>query len=329
MSSIKLKEIWQREEGAVIVVAAIVFIIVIIMCGIVIDVGSVQIEKSSLQNAADAAAFAASTILPAEAGNPAELEQVHDIALDYAAKNGFDASCVTAVEPENIFNGKYYGVRVRLKSEVPYNFGPIVGLNGTTATKSAKVLLEPVTSSTAVVPLGIEASRLSEVLAATEGIDLIIKYDGGDGTEGFYGALDLDGVQGGGAKDFESWLAFGYDGVLQMGDILPTESGNMSGPTTDAFTTRYNQCTHFPSQGGCNEDHFDLSCPRVVTLIVYTLVDSKTVQVVGFVPFILKGLNGNGEILASKITVKTNEGETDGALGGIGDYGIYRVRLVE
>ena len=310
-------------------IAAIAFILVAIVCGIVIDVGSVYIEKSSSQNAADAAVYAASTVLPAQVGNSAEIQQVYDIALDYAAKNGFDASCVEAVELEDIFNGKYYGVRVRLKSDVPYYFGPIVGLDGTTVMKSAKVSLEPVTASSAVVPLGIDASKLSDVLATTPGTDLVIKYDGGGGTEGFYGALDLDGVQGGGARDFESWLAFGYDGVLRMGDVLPTESGNMAGATTDAFWARYNQCTHFASQGGCNEINFDINCPRVVTIIVYTLVDSNTVQVDGFVPFILKGLNGNGEIVASKITIRTNEGDTDGVLGGIGDYGIYRTRLVE
>lgn len=329
MTAIKLKHFFYREDGSVIVIAAIAFILVTIVCGIVIDVGSVFIKESSSQNAADAAAYAASTILPVQAGNSAEIQQVKDIALNYAVKNGFDASCVEAVELDDVFNGKYYGVRVRLTSEVLYNFGPIVGLDGTTVTKKSKVLLEPVTSSSAVVPLGIEAANLSEVLATTGGTDLVIKYDGGGGTEGFYGALDLDGVQGGGAKDFESWLAFGYDGVLRMGDILPTESGNMAGPTTDAFWMRYNQCTHFASQGGCNEINFDLGCPRVVTIIVYTLIDNNTVKVEGFVPFILKGLNGNGEIVASKITARTNEGETDGVLGGTGDYGIYRARLVE
>ncbi len=325
----KLKELWHREDGSVIIVAAVAFILITIVCGIVIDVGAVYMKSSSSQNAADAAAFAASTILPAEVGNAAQIQQVKDVASAYAAKNGFDAGSIQGVELDDIFNGKYYGVRVRLTNEVPYSFGPIVGLNGTTVTKSAKVSLEPVTSSESVVPLGIESSKLSEALSATEGTDLIIKYDGGGGSEGFYGALDLDGVQGGGAKDFESWLAFGYDGILRMGDNLPTESGNMAGPTTDAFWTRYNQCTHYAGQGGCNEINFVVGCPRIVTIIVYTFIDGNTVRVEGFVPFVLKGLNGNGEIVASKITVRTSEGETDGVLGGIGDYGIYRLKLVE
>ena len=326
---IPIKKLWKREDGAIAVVAAIVFALIVALAGLVVDLGSAYIQSSKSQNAADAAAYAVSSILPIDVNDETKIQQAADIAKDYAEKNGENANGIESVNLEDVVQGKYYSARVKLKSEISYNFGPIIGINGTTVTKSAKVKLEPVTSTTGAVPLGIQVSRYSDMLSMTQGQNLVIKYGGGGGTGGFFGALDLDGVRGGGAKDFESWLNFGYDGVLHVGDVLPVESGNMAGPTTTAFSTRYNQCTHYQSQGGCTVDHYNPDCPRVVLIIVYTLVNSKSVKVEGFAPFILEGMNGNGEIVASKINLQTQDGDTSGVVGGAGDYGIYRARLVE
>ncbi len=327
MVPIKLIKIWKREDGAITVVAAIVFVAVLAFSGLVVDLGSAYMQESATQNAADAAAFAVSSILPIAVDDADKIQQATQIAAEYAQKNGIGN--VESVTLEDSVGGKYYSVRVSLTDEVSYYFGPIVGIDGTTVTKAAKVKLETVSSTTGAVPLGIETSRLDEALLETGGQDLVIKYGGGGGTEGFFGALDLDGVKGGGAQDFESWLCFGYDGVLRVGDILPVEPGNMSGPTTDAFVTRYTQCTHFPSQGGCTVEHFDPNCPRVVLIIVYTTAGNKQIQVEGFAPFVLEGLNGNGEIVASKVDLHVQSGEIGGVPGGAGDYGIYRARLVE
>jgi hypothetical protein len=299
------------------------------IAGLVIDLGSAYVQGSDNQNAADAAALAAGALLPASVGDEAQIQEIRDAVADYSARNGIPADCVEAVEMEDVAAGKYYGVRVLLRTEVTYGFGRIVGIEGTTVTKTAKVRVQPAADSTDVVPLGVEEGRLLEAIAAGDCQHVVIKFGGGGGEQGFFGALDLDGVQGGGAKDFASWLAFGYDGVLSVGDELPVEPGNMSGPTTAAFTTRFSQCAHYAGEGGCNTAHFDPDCPRVVTLIVYTMLDKHTVRVKGFVPFILEGTDGNGEIVASKISVKTQEGESGGVIGGEGDYGVYRIRLVE
>lgn len=325
----KLRKIWRQETGSTAVMAAVVFAIVLAMSGMVVDLGRAYIEQSSLQNAMDSAAYAASTVLPVSVNDTAAIQSVIDKANEYVQKNGYDTGIVTSVDLEDIYAGKYYGVRVNATTEIQYYFGPIVGINGTALYKRAKTKLEPITSSTNVVPLGIEISRLAQIKSENNGLHLVVKYGGGGGDTGFFGALDLDGVRGGGAKDFESWLAFGYGATLYMDDVLPTESGNMAGPTADAFTTRYSQCTHFSGQGGCTLDHFEPDCSRVVTMLVYSMVGSKSVKVEGFVPFILEGINGNGEIIASMISLQTPEGETDGTLGGTGDYGIYKSKLVE
>lgn len=325
----KLKKFWHCENGSITVIAAIAFTLIVAICGLVIDVGSAYIQESTTQNTADAAAYAAGTMLPAAFDDDIKIQQVKTTAINYVVKNGFEVQCVESVELEDVYDGKYYGVRVKLKKEVSYDFGAIFGVSNTTVKKSAKVCLEPVTSSTAVAPLGIESGRLTQVLAENQGQHLVIKYGAGDGTQGSFGALDLDGMQGGGAQDFENWLAFGYSGVLHTGDILPVESGNMATPTYQAFMTRFNQCTHYIGSGGCNTEHFEADCPRVITLIVYDIVDSKNIKVIGFTSFVLEGMNENGEIIASKVSFQAYEGDTGGSIGGVNDYGVYRARLVE
>jgi len=323
------KNILHRENGAAAVVAAIAFTAMLAVCGLVIDLGSAYIQESTTQNTADAAAYAGATILPAAVDDDEQIQLVKDTVKEYVIKNGFNEGCIETVELEDIYDGNYYGVRVKLKKEVSYGFGSIIGVDATTVKKTAKVKLDPVTSSTSVAPLGIEVSRLSQAMEENQCQHIVIKYGSGDSTEGFFGALDLDGMQGGGAQDFASWLAFGYNGVLNVGDILPIEPGNMATPTYDAFTTRFNQCTHYIGSGGCTAEHFEADCPRVVTLIVYNFIDSKNIEVVGFISFVLEGINEDGEIIASRVTLQTDEGDTDGNLGGINDYGIYRARLVE
>ncbi len=324
-----LKKVLKEENGSVVVLAAVALIIVLSVSGLVIDLGQAYVEAGNVQTAADSAALAAGMQLPVSLSDSSAIQQVQLTALEYVQKNGFDPSIVLSVELTDVYSDKYYGVKVNLSSNVPYYFGPIIGIDDTTVYKSAKTLLTPVTSTDAAVPLGIETGRLSTVLTECQGQHVIIKYGGGDGSGSFFGALDLDGVKGGGAKDFESWLAFGYGGELISGTVLPIEPGNMAGPTTSAFLTRYNQCTHFPGQGGCTIDHFENDCPRVITIIAYTMVNSSSVKVEGFIPFVLESANGYGEIVASKVTLLTNDGQAAGSLGGTGDYGIYKVRLVE
>lgn len=318
-----------EEKGSAAVIGAVALTVMLCVSATVIDLGQAYVKSGDLQTAADSAALAAGMLLPVSTDDVQAVQRVRETALEYVQKNGFETDDVLSVDLTDVYSGRYCGVKVSLSGEIPYYFAPIVGIYSSTVSKSAKSLLKPVTSSDAAVPLGIEIGRLATVIAECQGQHLIVKYGGGGGSGGFFGALDLDGVKGGGAKDFETWLAFGYGDVLLAGAILPVEPGNMAGPTTSAFTIQYNQCTHFPEQGGCTAEHFNSECPRVVTLIVYTMIDSKNVRVDGFVPFVLESVNGNGEIVASMVTMHTQEGNTDGSLGGVGDYGIYKVRLAE
>ena len=231
-----LKGLWRREDGAVGVLAAVAFTMVVVLCGLVVDMGLAYIQSGKTQNAADASAQAAGTLLPVAVSDTAGQQRIRTFVEEYAVKNGMKEDSVQAVEFQNIVDGSYTGVRVSLSRDVAYHFGPIVGIQGTTVTKSAKVLLEPATSSTAVVPLGIDATSFAQMKQTGKTQNIVVKFGGGDGTEGFSRRAGSGWRQGRAApEDFYTWLAFGYGGTLHVGDVLPVEPGNMAGPTNHVF----------------------------------------------------------------------------------------------
>ncbi|MEA4890540.1 MAG: pilus assembly protein TadG-related protein [Clostridiaceae bacterium] len=324
----KVRTLWQHEDGSAAVITAIAFTAILALCGLVIDLGAAYYQGSRVQNAADAAAYAASTLLPIDVSDAEALQTVRNTVAEYAQKNGMTAGSVDTVTLEDVVAGHYTSVYVQLHHSVEYYFGKIMGLDSKVVAKSAKVRLEVITSLSKMVPLGIEDSQFKQAMLTNNSQHVIVKYGGGDGTTGFFGALDLDGVKGGGAQDFASWLAFGYNGVLNVNVNLPVETGNMAGPTSCAFLQRYSSCTHYPSQGGCNALYYEQNCSRVVYLIIFTMVDAHTIKIQGFAPFVLEGTNGNGEIVASHVTVHLQQGESQAVTEQNITYGVFRSRLV-
>jgi len=323
-----LNKIIKSETGSIAVLAAVSFVVVAAVCGLVVDLGAVYMRGSQLQNAADASVYAAVYDLPIATSDSDAITLVKSKASTYVQRNGIDAECIESVTLGDVINGQYTTIRTQLSDNVMYGFGPIVGLQGAVVTKAAKIGVRAATSAGKMLPLGTTKDQFEAALIANSAQNIIVKYGEGDGETGFFGALDLDGVQGGGAKDFATWLAFGYDGTLNIGDGLPVETGNMTGPTTSAFETRYNQCTHFSSYGGCNAEHFVESCDRVVVLLIYSMDGVHDIIIEGFVPFVLVGNNG-GEITASHINITVNSGNSEALDADNMKYGMFVGRLTE
>lgn len=114
-----------------------------------------------------------------------------------------------------------------------------------------------------------------------------LKFGGGEGSMGNYGCLALGGT---GAALYEENLTYGYDGTLNIGDIVTTEPGNMSGPTNDGINARI--------QGHEDETYSDYptSSPRVVTIpIVESIPKGRDkVTILGFARFFLEEVGGQG-----------------------------------
>jgi len=329
VEDLKIKRIGNDERGQTVIVASIALVVILAIAGLVIDLGRAHIQASRLQNAADSAAYAAGVLLPIEVTDEAGIATAKAKAISYIVKNGYDLEDVDDVVLGDVVSGRYTSLRVIVDNYVDYSFAKVIGLEGKEVSKAAKIRIETITSCSDMVPLGTSSSEYLAAVAANEAQNIVIKYDGGDGTIGFFGAIDLDGVKGGGAADFESWLTYGYNGYIDVGDILPVESGNMAGATVDGFTARYDACTHFPDDGGCTAEHYVLDCPRVVILILYEMEGTKAVKVTGFVPFILEGLNGSGEIVASHIDVNADDFDSAEVDDDTIEFGFFTTAMVE
>lgn len=314
----------KKEDGAVAVIAAISFTAMLIMAGVVIDLGRVYAAASALQSAADAAAYAAVARMPVPVADAAAVE---NIAKSYAIKNGVTESQVASISLSQVVAGRYTAVSVELVKPVEYLFGSLLGVSGRELMKTAVARVEAIEKTSEMVPLGISKARFLEVKGAQ---DVVIKYGAGDGVQGSYGALDLDGVKGGGANDYATWLREGYTGQISTNDLLITESGNISGPTDKALSDRYNACTHFPGEGGCTAAQFVSDCPRVTMLIVYEEQSDSSLLVVGFVPFILTSpsLYDGDEIRGSLIEMQVRSGLTTPLDETNIQYGLFQGRLI-
>ena len=182
-----------------------------------------------------------------------------------------------------------------------------MGINEIDFTRSAEACTLPCSSTSDTVPLGVKKTVLENLIASGNTKHVILKYGSktNDLGQGAFGAIDLDGVKGGGANEYSQWLENGYLGEINIGDVLPIEPGNMAGPTYYAISKRYNSCTHFKSQGGCTAEHYISGCPRVMKVnVVEYLNNNKYVKITGFAAFVLEDYNtyqSNGCVVGSYV----------------------------
>lgn len=316
------------ESGVITVIVALSMSVIMIFSAFVTDFGLAYLKASDIQNAADAASLAAGQMLPVDSDDDVAIAAVKSTAITYAQKNGVENLLEEDVTLADPVGDKYTSIRVNVPCTVESFFAKTVGINSFSFTKSATVRAAPCTQASGVAPLGVDYIQLTEAIANNNTQHIYLKYGGGDGTEGSYGAIDLDGVVGGGANDFTTWLEFGYAGTIEVGeDLFPVEKGNMADPTTSAVSARYYGCTHFQDQGGCTAEHYDLDCPRILKILVIEKIGSSYVKVKGFAAFVLEGVGENGEVLGSYIKYIENGNATNDDVWDTADFGMYSLSL--
>lgn len=283
----------------------------------VTDVGLLYSCRARLVNAADAAALAGVQELP---DNP---DLAEEVAVDYAAKNGVSEDGVqVSVADDNC------SLTVNLRKRVRFLFARVLGFAGRDVVASATASIAPLSGAVGVMPFSIEEQEL------VFGQEYVLKEGAGNGAaqlgedgrmNGWYSALDLDNRSGGGAADYEERIKKGYQAMRRVGDIIFTESGNMSGPTARGVEHRINQC-----KDGCTFENFTRDCPRLVIVPVVRIVDTcgghpKYVEIRGFAAFFLEGVEGQGN--ESNVIGRFVRTTTTGELQSGGDYGLYAVKL--
>lgn len=327
----RLRALMRRESGDILIVAAVLMTVMLGMGALAVDMGRVYVQGAKAQTAADAAVMAAGRMLPVSVSDDEKTAEILAAAAEYLQKNGYDNAEDFEIYLDTQDGVKYDTLGVRLRDSVHADFAKIFGTSLLSFDKTAEVKTMVCVRLADVVPLSVQAQKLSDCLAAGIRNDITLKYGTTDDTlpSGSFGAIDLDGVNGGGANDYSNWLANGYSGELNIGDTLPVESGNMVGPTDRALRTRYGQCTHFQSDGGCNSEHYEASCPRVIKVPVIEYTAKKRVQVMGFAAFVIdRPVDGvSGEVTGSyvdMVTIGSYGGDTTGTAE---DFGVYSLML--
>ncbi|MDD2533150.1 MAG: pilus assembly protein TadG-related protein [Eubacteriales bacterium] len=329
-----------KRRGSIIVLVAVIFVAVLVMAGLVIDLGVSYMRSAKLQNAADSAAFAAATLLPIQTATSEGLirrAEAEAMVRDYVLKNGDIADEVVGIDFEDIFTDDkegplYTSVRVRLQRQVNFLFGPIIGLDSKTTSRHAKVRVEAVIGDQKIAPLGISLDRRNATVA---GESVAITFDTHDEEviNGNFGSLDLDGG-GGGATEFFDDYVNGYDQDIIFNDpshLVEGQTGVLLGKAKTAFETRYEACTHFPSQGGCTVDHYVASCPRIIIIVIHQRVTDNPPHrylPLGYAPYILQAFEDKS-LFVAPLTLHVKVGKSLPLTDMTYDFGLLRNRLVE
>ncbi|WP_425801577.1 pilus assembly protein TadG-related protein [Desulfitobacterium sp. Sab5] len=311
-------------RGSIAILVAI-GLTVLLGCGaMVTDVGLIYAEKAKLQNAVDAAALAGVQELP---NNPDGAVQ---IAQDYAQQNGADTISYS-------FEADNKKMDVSAQKDVPTYFAKIWGINSEQITAAAQAMMLPPTAMTGAVPLSVQDQPL------IFGQEYTLKAGAGDGTDGWYGALQLSAP---GAKSYQTDLTYGYSGSIKVGQVLSIEPGNISGPTKKAIEDRFAMDTRVPRN---TYTDYDRNAPEILYIPIVKVVSYQSstiheVQVTGFAAFFVENVTGNGNesiVTGRFLKTLTSNGKTGGSLTDLlkeetdinngtsaEDFGLYTPKLI-
>jgi Flp pilus assembly protein TadG len=303
-----INQILTQQEGSILVLVAVGLVALLACASLVTDIGLLYTSRSRLVNTADAAALAGAQELPI---NP---ELAVEVARDYALANGVSENQLL-IE----LGADQRSITVRPRQDVYFLFGRVLGFTEQEVQAAATAFTGALTGAVGVVPFSIQEQELQE------GREYVLKNGAGiadsgdDGRmHGWYGALALSGS---GANEYRKCIENGYTGMLRVGDRIPIESGNMSGPTEQGVDHRIKQC-----KDGCTYKDFKPDCPRVMVVPMVSPVSSGKVEVTGFAAFFLEGVGGSGNdnYVSGRFVKMVVSGES----GGGTDYGAYVVKLL-
>ncbi|HEY0829298.1 MAG TPA: Tad domain-containing protein [Bacilli bacterium] len=300
------KKLAQQQQGSAIVFVSISMLVLLSMTGLVMDVGTVYVEKTHMQKAANAAALSgAQELMNSEA---AVKTVVNQIIADHQEE---DSLVDTTIEDDN-------KVGVDISKAVPLTFAGLFGQNTADVDVHAAAEVMVMGRATGVAPLGIDDSVQLEY-----NVTYKLKVDQTEVEVGNFGVLALGGT---GAKTYEDNLRFGYDNEIKINDKIDTQTGNISGKTRSAVQERIDNC---PNLSG---DIHVRDCSRIILIPVYTPYNYesgqlKSVKVTGFAYFyITEPMSAHDTAITGKFIRRAGGGAGD---SDAGDKGAYAIRLTE
>ncbi|MBU9711583.1 TadE/TadG family type IV pilus assembly protein [Evansella tamaricis] len=293
------KSFLKNEDGSVIVIVAFCMSIFIACTALVVDFGSLYLEKSRLQKIVDAAVLAGAQELPSNRNRA-----VQEINKTILANNGDLDDFHISLSNNNTV------VEVIGNKKGTLFFAKALGITEPKIEAKARIQLEALIAGTGAIPLGVQpTSNLSFGMLQT----LMVT----DSTNGNFGAVALTGS---GASSFEADFTNGYTHELSVNTVLRTETGQMAGPTSRAVSSRISKCSN------ATYLNYPKNCPRVVLLPVIEPISNREVRVVGFATFFLENVSSNnqGAAVTGRFIEMTYPGTTGVTQTSFGTFG-YRI----
>ncbi|WP_458413551.1 pilus assembly protein TadG-related protein [Schinkia sp. CFF1] len=292
-----MKAFFKNEDGEVLVLVVLFLTIFVAFLALVIDAGSIYLEKSRLQKIADAAVLAGVQDFPTNY-DKTKSEITKTIQMNEGDPANFTIST----------NSAYTMLQVAGSQKATFYFAKALGFQEPVVQVKARVDLYPLSVGSGAVPLTVQSS----VNFSYGSLQTLMVSDS---TSGSFGAIDLSGS---GASNFEMDLTNGYQRDLQVGTLLDIESGKMSGPTERGVNYRISQCPN------ATFNNFPPNCERVVLVPIIQSIpgNNKHVRVVGFATFFLEQVTASSTnaLVTGRFIRKTYIGESSSSQANFGTY---------
>lgn len=299
------KKMIRDQRGSTLALSALAILLLLSGTGVVIDGGTLYITKSHLQKAANAAVLSGAQELTGQQAS------VSAVIGDILQKHKEQTNLVsTDIQMKS-------NVRIHLKKDVTLGFGRLFGYDSLPVTVQAAAQILPMGAATGAAPLGIDESVALEYYKNYK-----LKVDSSGVDTGNFGILALGGT---GSATYEDNLRYGYQNEMKVGDVIDTETGNVSGKTRTSVQYRIDSCPYLPG------DYTHRDCPRILLIPVYKPIDSsnqlKHIEVTGFAYFyISEPMSSTDTSISGMFIAKTGTGFVK---PGAVDKGAYAIRLIE
>jgi hypothetical protein len=244
------------------------------------DVAIIYYNWSILRKAVDAAVLAGAAYLPNQPSSATST------ATSFGTQNGIQASDTVSAS----VSGDDKSITMTATRTVPYYFGKVLGLKTAPVSVTATAQIEPVGSATNLIPLGFDPPTAPQQYQ-------MYTFKADQVGPGNWGALALGGP---GDSTYRDNLANGYEGTVNIGDYVSTETGEGTGPTEQGIDSRMTEGVSVdPSipagQTIDSSTNYSLSDPRVVEvpIVNWGNINGKSqVQVLGFAMMWLVSTDG-------------------------------------
>lgn len=215
------------ERGIALVLYTLAMVPMLGMLALVVDVGIGFAHKAQMQNAVDAGVLAAASLLPVTTESQVAAARV--LAIEFAGLNGYSLDPTeVAISAQSI-----PGDTVEIIHHFNENliFARVLGIDSVMVSATARAQVGTLGGATGVLPFAVEVPET--MFPFGELVCLKLAAEGacsGTGGGNFL-AVDIDNTGTSSAAIYEEKVRAGSSSVVNIGDVLPINTGAMAGPT--------------------------------------------------------------------------------------------------